>query len=617
VQIDYQDGAYLATCTFEERTAFQEAGWSWLADKRRWGTRDVSKARDFAPFATDRAVAAMDDWKSQKFGALALTHAAELPFKIDIPAPPGLSYDPHQEVAIYLAAKRADTLEADPPGLGKTIIGVGLSNYIPEIRRVLIIPPAHLKVNWEREWAKWCVKGLTIGRARSKARILERWQEPHPDTGKMRWRSKSTTDHVWPDTDVVVCNYDMLPDYYDKLRECAWDLVIGDEVHALIDEGSIRTRHTLGGPKQRKKRTLPDGRKRGYMAPAVEPIPAKRRLLMTGTPILSRPINLWPILRSIDPHGLGKNWMSFTRRYCNGQEIFGRYDVSGASNLEELQVKLRLLGMIRRDKSILNLPPKRRQLIELPAEGLVKLVDRELSAMRRVRDALAEFEATLTGNAGQEEIEWTTLAEVLERKFGHLSSLDYWDRFKHLRPAEQVAFEELSTARKELAAAKVPMVIEHLKTYTTADEKIVCFTVHTEMAEGLREAFEDCCFITGRTPTNKRQDIVDAFQDDPKRNPMIGNIIAAGTGYTMTAARIVVIAEPDPVMALVEQAEDRLWRRGQKNAVLCQHLAVEGSTDARMIEIMLEKQAISHAALDIEALKKVGDERKNDLLFSA
>ena len=80
----------------------------------------------------------------------------------------------------------------------------------------------------------------------------------------------------------------------------------------------------------------------------------------------------------------------------------------------------------------------------------------------------------------------------------------------------------------------------------------------------------------------------------------------------MTASHIVIMAELDPVPALVEQAEDRAWRRGQKNAVLCQHLAVEGSVDARLVEVFLEKQKIIHSALDVASLDL---SQNKDLLF--
>lgn len=606
--IDHDSHGFFARCTYAERLAFSQAGWLWDAGKKRWATDDMAKVVLFEPFATDAAFKTIGASKGVALGAMALSHAESADIKV--PAPPGLSYDPHQLAAILYASQHADTLVADPPGLGKTIEAIGLSNYLPEIRRVLVVPPAHLRVNWAREWKKWCVKGLTVGTAGSitkRARMKDQDGNDVRDQFTNHLLYRQWTEHVWPDTDVVICNYDMLPVFHDQIRQMLWDLLIVDESHALVSEGSIRTRHVLGGGKQKKHK---DGKV--VYVPAVTAIPADRRLLMTGTPIMSKPIDLWPTLRTLDPDGLGKNWKSFTRKYCGGQEIYGRYDTSGATNLEELQVKLRLSFMIRRDKTrvMLGLPPKRRQLIELPAEGLAKLAGMEMSAMRRVRDALASFEHL---DVAQEEVEWTSLADALERRFGHLANLDYTDRFRALTAPEQVAFEELSVARRELAAAKIPMVIEHLKTYVDAGVKVIVGCVHTAMADALYAAFPSAAFITGKVPPNKRQAQVDRFQDDPACNPMIANMIAGGTGYTMTASSLVVCAELEWVPALVEQFEDRAWRRGQPNSVLCQHLAVEGSVDARLIEVLLQKQAVVHSALDIDALD---DEQKKNLLFT-
>ena len=614
MQIDYQDGLFLSRCSFDERLAFQDAGWFWHPEHRAWATKDPIKADAFEPFFRESAKAARERWVAHQDSALAFSYAESS--VADIPVPDGLAYDPHQIAAIVFAKQHPDMLLADPPGLGKTICAIGLSNYLPEIKRILIVPPAHLKVNWEREWRKWDIKGLTVGQAKSIRRIE---RQIDPETGKsMKGPNGRTvymtgTDHIWADTDVVICNYDMLPTFETKIRSHMWDLLILDESHYLVTEGSIRTRHTLGGGKQKKKSKV-NGIVKVTWNPPVAPIPSVRRLLMTGTPLMSRPIDLWTTVKALDPNGLGRNWKTFTKRYCGGMEVFGRYDVTGATNQEELQIKLRTRFMMRRDKETVmkDLPPKRRQLIELPAEGLAKLVDREISAIRRVRDALSAFEQMLGGKEEPPEIEWKGLAEALERRFGHLADLDYVDRFKNFTAPEKVAFQEWSTARRELAVAKIPMVVEHINSFVSAGEKVIVFVVHTDMADALRDAFPSCAFVTGKTPAGRRQAEVDRFQDDPGCNPIIGNIIAAGTGYTMTASHIVIMAELDPVPALVEQAEDRAWRRGQKNAVLCQHLAVEGSVDARLVEVFLEKQKIIHSALDVASLDL---SQNKDLLF--
>ncbi len=258
------------------------------------------------------------------------------------------------------------------------------------------------------------------------------------------------------------------------------------------------------------------------------------------------------------------------------------------------------------------LPPKRRQLIELPRSGLAKLVDEEMDAMMAIRDGLEEFAGDRLNLFDADRGYWNKLADTLDSKFGNWADPDYVLQMRELSPPMTVAFEQLSSARKSLALAKVPMIVEHLKTYVDAGEKVICFVVHTAMAEALRQAFPASCFITGAVPTTKRQDAVDAFQGDPERNPMIANITAGGTGYTMTAARFVVFAELDWLPSLIEQAEDRAWRRGQEKSVLAQHLVVEGSIDAHMVEVLLAKQMISKEALDYD---KLDSTRTKDLLF--
>ena len=91
-------------------------------------------------------------------------------------------------------------MDGDPPGCGKTVVGVGLSNALSWIRKVLIVPPAHLKVNWKREWVKWCTKGLTVDIVRTKAKSKTERLEDGTKTVR-RW-----TEQFFPETDVVIIN---------------------------------------------------------------------------------------------------------------------------------------------------------------------------------------------------------------------------------------------------------------------------------------------------------------------------------------------------------------------------------------------------------------------------
>ena len=124
---------------------------------------------------------------------------------LDIPVPEGLSLFPYQKAGVEYILARPNTLLADEMGLGKSCMSVAVSNCLPEVRRVLIICPASLKINWQREWQRWDTKGLSVGIA-----------------GK-----------TFPDTEVCIINYDILKKYRKELRQQEYDLIIVDECHYL------------------------------------------------------------------------------------------------------------------------------------------------------------------------------------------------------------------------------------------------------------------------------------------------------------------------------------------------------------------------------------------------
>ena len=145
------------------------------------------------------------------------------------------------------------------------------------------------------------------------------------------------------------------------------------------------------------------------------------------------------------------------------------------------------------------------------------------------------------------------------------------------------------------------MVAEHVQKLYDAEEPVILFAYHKSVVAELQKRLEGMGMrvgiVTGSVAPNKRQKIVDDFQDGVY-DVILGNIMAMGTGFTLTRASIVVFAELDWVPAQIEQAEDRAWRYGQKNAVLIQHLVVDGSIEARMAMALLDKMGIISAALD-------------------
>lgn len=154
--------------------------------------------------------------------------------------------------------------------------------------------------------------------------------------------------------------------------------------------------------------------------------------------------------------------------------------------------------------------------------------------------------------------------------------------------------EELATLRRLLAEAKAPaladFVAEELR--NNPDEKIVIFAWHTNPIDDIADRLQSfgVVKVDGRTPPAHVQAHVDAFQNDPRYRVFLGQIRAAGTGLTLTAASNVIFLECSWVPADNEQAQRRILRIGQKAAsVLCRYVVLKGSIDEAVTRVLARK----------------------------
>lgn len=419
-----------------------------------------------------------------------------------------------------------------------TIQTAGAINMNPDYRRVLVVCPNSLKLNWKRELEKWLVVSYRIG-------VVDRNDFPE-------------------DVDILIINYDVVDRHKERLQAEEWDLLVLDEAHAVKNDKAKRTQAILGKGKK------------------VSGIPAKRKLFLTGTPVLNRPMEFFTLLNALDPEEWS-NKFKYGLRYCNGHQTRFGWDFSGASNLEELNLKLRTSIMIRRTKeeALPELPPVFHQVVELPQDAtLRKLIKEENKVWEDKADVIAELRAAVE------------LARVSESKD------DYHVAVKSLQKGMNESFADMARVRQEIAIAKTPYLLEHLK---ELDKKVVVFFHHKEVGRQLLEALGDgAVILVGDTKLEDRQEAVDRFQNDPKVKYFLGSITAAGVGITLTASSHVVFHELDYRPAMINQAWSRCQRIGQKDNVLVQYFLVEGSLDAKMANDIVSKQEIIDRILDDE-----------------
>lgn len=540
MQIIKEGTYYVARCPFEEKDIAKAAGFRWNPDNRHWWTPSKANAAKLAEYADDALRAELEPDHKAYVSNMELSRGTDA--DIEIPCPEGLKPMPFQKAGVAYALNRFGTLIADDMGLGKTIQALSVINCLDWIKRVLIICPASLKLNWKREAEKWLVRPATIGICVS----------------KMPFR----------DTDIVIANYDIVHKYRDEMRAFEWDLLICDEAHYMKAGRNIRSVNVLGGKLKRATGTV-----------TFEPIPAKKIIFMTGSPIENgKPIELYPLIHRLDPE-TWKSWGYYTKRYCGAYKGRWGWDVSGAANLEELQQKLRESVMVRRMKSqvLTELPPKQRQVIELSPNGSSGCIKREQEAYSRHEAKLEQLRIDVE------------LAKAEDKE-------QYEAAVARLKEGASAALTEISRLRHETALAKLPAVLDFLE---GRSGKIVIFAHHRDVIEKLKEHFGNTAVVLyGGMSPEKKQEAVDKFQTDPSVEVFLGGIKAAGVGLTLTASSHVVFVELDWVPGVVSQAEDRCHRIGQTDSVLVQHLVYEGSLDAKMVQTLVKKQQLIDAALD-------------------
>lgn len=540
---------WICHSTFAEKDIPKAAGFRWDPTNRQWWTPDAEKAAKLSgPDAAAKILA--EHAAKQALRAELVEDSRQADADVVIPVPEGLAYLPYQRAGIASMRKRPRVLLGDEMGLGKTIQVIGLLNIEPAIRKVLIVCPATLKHNWYRELTKWLVSGrdLRIGIADS--------------------------SHFRPDAyDISIINYDVLAKHIERLRSVTWDLLVCDEAHLLKNPKAKRTRAIVG---------IDDYTARKEECQPLAPVPCTRAAFLTGTPIPNRPVEAWPLVHFLAPDEF-RSFYGYAKRYCSAGDGGYGFDASGASNLPELQTKLRASIMIRRLKAdvLTELPAKRRQVVEIPANGASGAVAAEAEAFA----------------AHEERLEQLKLAVELAKASDDPE--DYRAAVDALRKGASAAFTEISKLRHDTAVAKIPYVIDHIRNVVEAGSKVVVFAHHHDVIQAIADEFaEEAASLYGETKMQDRQRAVDRFQTDPECLVFVGGILAAGVGITLTAASHVVFAELDWVPGNVTQAEDRLHRIGQRDMVLVQHLVLEGSLDARMASILVEKQEVQAAALD-------------------
>ncbi|WP_083243940.1 DEAD/DEAH box helicase [Formosa sp. Hel1_33_131] len=444
---------------------------------------------------------------------------APLP-ELEIKLPITATLRPYQENGIAQAMKLKRCIIGDEQGLGKTLIS--LSTVIGvDAFPCLVIAPSSTKVNWQREWEKFSNK---------KAMILD-------DKNKNSWHNY----YQMGVADVFITNYESLKKFFvdfmppkGKLRKST-DIKMNDKINlfksVIVDE-SHRCKDTST---QQSKLVLRICQGKEYV------------YLLTGTPVVNKPIDLFPQLAIMNQHANFGGRKGFLSRYCEGG--------SGADNLKELNYKLNKYCFFRREKKDVakDLPEKQRQTI---------LCD--ITTRKEYNKAFHEFESYLKSQGCSDKDIARKLRGEIMVKMGALKRIS--------------------------ALGKLNEVNEFIHEVTDSGEKLIVFCVLHSIVDELKKEFPNAVTVTGRDNQDQKQASIDAFQNNPNTKLIICNIKAAGVGITLTASSRVAFVEYPWTYADCVQCEDRAHRIGQTNNVMCTYFLGNRTIDEDLYKMIQNKR---------------------------
>ena len=442
----------------------------------------------------------------------------------------------YQKEGIAYALQKKRCIMGDEPGLGKTAQAIGTltaSGAFP----ALVICPASLKVNWQREFKRF--GGID-------SVILN-------DSNRAVWQNILLMKRMdgKPMAQVVITNYESLKKYFVRrhirqerftLRSVVFDerinlfrSIIIDESHKCKSSSTQQSKYVQG---------IAEGKE--YV------------LELTGTPVVNNNEDLVQQLRIMNRLDDFGGYQRFVDRYCQG--------MNNSSHVKELNMRLRTLCFFRRQKKdvLTQLPDKTRTYLVTEISNQKEYHAAEKDVIKYLKDYK---------NADDEKLQRAIRGDIMVR---------------------------MNILKQVSARGKIDSACEVIHSTIDGGQKLIVFCFLKEVVAALKREFPSAVTVTGDDNDRQKQASVDKFQQDESCKLIILNYRSGGTGLTLTAASNVLFVEFPWTFADCCQAEDRAHRNGQKNAVTCTYLLGDGTIDEYMYNLIQTKKNIANGVTGTE-----------------
>ena len=459
----------------------------------------------------------------------------------------------YQKEGIAYALEKKRCIMGDEPGLGKTAQAIGVLT-ISRAFPALVICPASLKVNWQRELRKF--GGLN-------AVILS---DDNRQTWQRFWEMRRQDGS--PLAEVFIVNYESLKKFFVSRirREGRFTLKSVD-----FDERKDLFRTVIIDESHKCKTSTTQQSK------FVQGIAQGKEYIMelTGTPVVNNNTDLVQQLTIMGRLGDFGGYSKFLSRYCAGERK--------SSHLKELNYMLRKNCFFRRLKKdvLTQLPDKTRSYLVMDIDNRKEYKQAE----RDIIKYLVQYK-----DADDEKIQRTIRGAIMV-KMGILKQIS--------------------------AKGKVSAAIDIIHNTIDGGQKLIVFCFLKEVVQALKAEFRDAVTVTGDDNERQKQWAVDRFQQDDSCRLIILNYRSGGTGLTLTAASNVLFVEFPWTAADCQQAEDRAHRNGQKNAVSCVYLLGKDTIDEYMYDLIQTKKDIANGVTGTDEQIEEKTISQQEMIFNA
>jgi SWI/SNF-related matrix-associated actin-dependent regulator 1 of chromatin subfamily A len=341
-----------------------------------------------------------------------------------------------------------------------------------------------------------------------------------------------TGDSPIPDSDVVIMSYAIMTLQYTQLVRIPFDMGIWDEAHYLKNHKAQRTR----------------------VAKAIINAGLPKVMFLSGTPFLNHPSELYSLLNMLDPIGFN-NYYAYAVKYCGAMKIDGFFTIpkNTVTNVDELTKRLEKY-MVRRTK--------RDVALELP--------DLSRSYMPiEIPNAAEYFKAC------RDVTEWLNKEGKTVKNKAHVLT-------------------RMGILRQILGDGKVDAAVELAENILEMGRKVVLFAHHKSVVDKLYGKLkkQGVLIIDGSTPSEKRQANANEFLISESKFRVMIMSVAGSEGIDLYSASDIIFVEREWTPAKEEQAEARLHRIGQKNAVVAHYIVAAGTIDEKINKLIADKRQV-------------------------